>query len=221
MEDQAPKKRVISYIDGFNLYKGLCDANYRRYLWLDLQALSQRLIRPDQELVATKYFTSRISGGKPSDRAGYAAKRDGSRKRQTTFLDALSTISDLEIFYGHYREEPVTCNKCRATWMDAEEKMTDVNIATEMLVDSYANRCDVILLISGDSDLVPPIKAIKNCFGWKRINVAFPPERSSYHLRQEAHGQCVIGRGTLKKSQFEPEIRLPNGRVLAKPVEWV
>jgi hypothetical protein len=30
-------KRVIAYIDGFNLYFGLRDSGYRRYYWLDIE----------------------------------------------------------------------------------------------------------------------------------------------------------------------------------------
>jgi uncharacterized LabA/DUF88 family protein len=90
-----------------------------------------------------------------------------------------------------------------------------------MIVDSFANRFDVALLISGDSDLVPPIRAIKDCHPAKRINIAFPPLRNSVALKKVADGECVIGRGTLKKSQLPNEITMPNGHVLKKPETWV
>ena len=38
--------RVISYIDGFNLYFGLKDKGWKRYYWLDLAALSGALLKP-------------------------------------------------------------------------------------------------------------------------------------------------------------------------------
>lgn len=28
-------ERVIAYVDGFNLYFGLCEAGFRRFLWLE------------------------------------------------------------------------------------------------------------------------------------------------------------------------------------------
>src|SRR5690349_17165440 len=43
--------RVIAYIDGFNLYYGLHTKYRRRYLWLDLEHLVQRMRRND-EIVA-------------------------------------------------------------------------------------------------------------------------------------------------------------------------
>ena len=42
--------RVISYVDGFNLHFGLRHKGWRRYYWLDLVALSQELLKPDQTL---------------------------------------------------------------------------------------------------------------------------------------------------------------------------
>ena len=40
--------RVITYIDGFNLYFGLKSQGWERFLWLDVQALSRNLLKPDQ-----------------------------------------------------------------------------------------------------------------------------------------------------------------------------
>lgn len=40
-------RRVISYIDGFNLYFGLKQKGWRKYYWLDLAALSRSLLKDD------------------------------------------------------------------------------------------------------------------------------------------------------------------------------
>ncbi len=45
-------ERVKAYVDGFNLYHGLKTRHGRKYLWLDLQALAVRLLKPSQHLVA-------------------------------------------------------------------------------------------------------------------------------------------------------------------------
>lgn len=44
-------QRVISYIDGFNLYFGLEHSGHKRYYWLDLVALDSNLLKDDQVLV--------------------------------------------------------------------------------------------------------------------------------------------------------------------------
>src|SRR4030042_3075424 len=94
------KERIIAYIDGFNLYFGLKSKGWRRYYWLNQQKLVQNLLNPQQTLVLTKYFTARISG--PADK----------QKRQTTYIEALNTLSDFQIYYGKYQNIPRQCYKC-------------------------------------------------------------------------------------------------------------
>ncbi len=57
-----PNCRVITYIDGFNLYFGLREKNWRKYMWLDVAEFSQALLLDNQALQQTKYFTSRVRG---------------------------------------------------------------------------------------------------------------------------------------------------------------
>lgn len=117
-------QRVMVYVDGFNLYFGLKSKGWKRYCWLDLRRLSENLLQADQALAGVRYFTARISA-----RPGNPDKP----KRQATFLEALETLPDLHIHYGHYLAKQRKCFNCGATWDTHEEKMTDVNIAVELL----------------------------------------------------------------------------------------
>jgi len=201
-------ERVIAYVDGFNLYYGLKDKGWRRYYWVDIKKLVTRLLKENQKLIITKYFTARISG--PPDK----------QKRQSIFLEALSTLTDFEIYYGHYFSSTISCNKCGRRWSDFEEKMTDVNIATEMLTDAFEDKFDTAILVSADSDLVPPIRTIKRVYPEKKIVVFFPPKRFSAHLKNTADIQLSIGRGSFVKSQFPVQLKKSNGIILRKPSEW-
>ncbi len=200
--------RVISYIDGFNLYYGLKSASWKRFYWLNMQLLVQNLLQPSQELVFTKYFTSRIS---------YPADKE---RRQATFLEALETLTDFRIYYGHYQSSPQRCHKCGHTVRVPSEKMTDVNIAVEMLSDAYQNLFDVALVLSADSDLSAPVLAIRNLFPEKRVIVAFPPQRHSAQLQRLAHGFLQIGRASVAKSVFPARVPKPDGFMLERPKEW-
>ena len=202
------QQRVIAYIDGFNLYFGLKSSNYKRYYWLNLQALAQNLLKPNQQLVFTKYFTSRIS---------YPAEK---QRRQSIFIDALETLNDVRVYYGHYQSNPQRCRKCGNKVMIPNEKMTDVNIAVEMMSDAYEDLFDVALLISADSDLSAPLSAIKKLFPEKRVILGFPPQRHSAQLQRLAHGYLQIGRANLIKSLFPDKIQKADGFVLQKPPEW-
>ena len=201
-------KKVIAYVDGFNLYFGLRAGHLKRFYWLDIRAMAQNLLKGNQRLTVTKYFTTRISG--PPDKS----------KRQTTFLEALETLSDFEIYYGHYLSKPITCRNCGQSWPRFEEKMTDVNIATEMLVDAFSDKFDTALLISADSDLVRPVETIKKMFPQKRVIVFFPPNRSSAALKAVANVQLSIGHSLLAKCQFPDKVIKADGYVLQRPSEW-
>ena len=55
-----PLKRVIVYIDGFNLHFGMKDSGWKHLYWLDVCRLAELLLPPNTVLVGTRYFTSRI-----------------------------------------------------------------------------------------------------------------------------------------------------------------
>jgi len=161
-------ERVVLYVDGFNLYFGLRAARWRKYLWLNIQQLGQNLLKSNQELVFTKYFTARISGPSKGDRSLEAKKLAAKRKRQSDYLEALQTLTDFQVFEGHYLSKNIRCRSCGAAWPRHEEKMTDVNIATEILTDAFRDAYDTALLISADSDLVPPVLAVRD-FSLKNV----------------------------------------------------
>lgn len=98
--------------------------------------------------------------------------------------------------------------------------MTDVNIATQMIIDAYQDRYDSAILISGDSDLVPPIRSVHENFKNKRVAVFFPPKRFNNSVAAVAKGSMIIGRKKLADSQFPSEVAKSSGYILRKPPEW-
>jgi uncharacterized LabA/DUF88 family protein len=88
------------------------------------------------------------------------------------------------------------------------------------MTDAFQDQFDVALLVSADSDLVGPVKAVRRLFGLKRVVVAFPPGRSSKALKQVANVQIYVGRNVLAKSVFPDQVVKPDGYILRRPVEW-
>ena len=204
-------QRVSVYVDGFNLYYGLKSKGWRHYYWLDLRRLSEKLLRPGQRLVMVRYFTARVSaqtGG------------SGRQKRQNTYLEALETLPDLHIHYGLFLPKSRTCSQCGAVEETYEEKMTDVNIAVELLGDAQDDVFDTAIIISGDSDLTPPTSAVRRRYPEKRVVVAFPPNRNSFRLRQTATASFTIGRRIISASQLPERVTKASGYVLRKPPQW-
>ena len=201
-------ERVSVYIDGFNLYFGIIDKGWRRYLWLDLAALAQRLMKPNQSLISTDYFTALV-------------RADSLKvQRQSTFLQALEARGGVSLHYGRYQEKIKKCFTCQSTWSEYEEKMTDVRLASMLVRDAYRNSFDTCLIISADADLQPPIEIVKQDFPKKRVVIAFPPKRDSYHLRGIADEHFRIGRGRLAKCQLPGKVKKADGYVLTRPSEW-
>lgn len=204
-------QRVITYVDGFNLYFGLKDSRFKKYYWLDLPALSAALLKPGQQLVATHYFTARIRTN---------GRNAADAKRQTNYIDALAAQDNLTVHEGHYLEKTQRCNGCGATWKAYEEKMTDVNIAAQMLADAYEDRFDTAFIISGDSDLTTPIQQVRKRFPDKRLIVVFPPNRQSAQLKKAANGFLSIGEDKLRQNQLSDPVITASGFALHRPAHW-
>jgi uncharacterized LabA/DUF88 family protein len=220
MAKVASRNRTICYVDGFNLYYGMRDAGLRDCYWLDIRQMAGRLVRPPFVLERTKYFTARVSGARPGDSPVKASEREDSRRRQALYLEALETIRALEIYEGTYLLKRESCRLCGKSVIRAEEKMTDVSIATEMLTDAFLDRFDSAVVVSADSDLAPPMIAIKAHFPHKAIACVFPPKRQSWKLRQLADTTVQLWRRTLERSQLPLEIEKPGGITLRRPPEW-
>jgi len=200
--------KVITYIDGFNLYFGISEAYQKKYLWLDLEALSENLLRQNQKLDRVHYFTARIRNNHQK------------AKRQNTYLDALSTRTKIKIHPGKYLNTDVTCPMCHRVYKKPSEKMSDVNLASYLLVDAFQDNYDVAIVISGDSDLTTPISMVRQLFPKKQVIVAFPPCRSSVSLEKTANGYYTIGERNLVKSQLPDPVKNSSGFDLFKPIRW-
>jgi uncharacterized LabA/DUF88 family protein len=100
-----------------------------------------------------------------------------------------------------------------------EEKGWDVNIATHMIFDGYKGAYDIAVLISNDSDLVEPIKVVRQEFK-KGVIVLNPyPKKPSHELQKYATFVKPIRQGVLAGSQFPVTLQDRNGEFY-KPDAW-
>jgi len=200
-------EKVISYIDGYNLYHGLKSQGWKWAYWLNIHLMISNLLSQNQKLITTKYFTTRVS--EPEDK----------RLRQQKFLEALGTIPEIKFFYGKYIPDDITCRQCGHTYTTYHEKMTDVNIAVEMLTDAMKDKFDTAVLLSGDSDLVNVVHRVKELFR-KKVIIVFPPKRKPRTMRKAASVIVDIDTQLLSKSLFPDEVIKQDGYVLKRPDEW-
>ncbi|MCL5990945.1 MAG: NYN domain-containing protein [Bacteroidetes bacterium] len=103
-----------------------------------------------------------------------------------------------------------------------EEKQTDVNIAVNLIRDVILEKCDVSILISADSDLIPSIEFIREIKPKHKIIVYFPPQRFSYELKTICNAYLKLEnyKHYFEKSLLADEIKIESGYILKKPVNW-
>lgn len=126
-------KKTIVYVDCFNLYYGALKNTPHK--WLNIEALC-RLLLPKNDIIEIKFFTARVKS-RPGDR--------GQSTRQHFYFRALGTLANFSIHYGHFLTHPVwmttvSGNPKRANVWKTEEKGSDVNLASHLLMDAFRNR---------------------------------------------------------------------------------
>ncbi len=138
--------KAIVYVDGFNLYYGCLKKT--EFRWLDLLAFSQKML-PRDEIVGIKYFTAEVTA-----RPG----KEDAVGDQATYLRALRTLPNLSIYFGRfltteiwaYRIHPPQFGKAKVKVFKTEEKGSDVNLATHLLVDGFRNEYELAVVVSND-----------------------------------------------------------------------
>ena len=207
------RKRAIVYIDGFNLYYGALSGG--PFKWLNLERYFGLLLSNDC-IQKIRYFTARIVGS-------HAAN-------QEAYLSALETLPLVEIILGKFKAKQVQglCPSCPLPspqiFSTFEEKRTDVNIALWMLHDAQKDLCDRLVLVSGDSDLVPAIAMVKDHYPEKTIVVYVPARNAirgaAVELRNIADKHKTLPQQILHAAQFPAEVMGSSGIVIKKPAAW-
>jgi hypothetical protein len=225
--------RTTVYIDGFNLYYRLLEKR-PPIKWVNPLALVQRVLGVKHQITKVRYFTARVSGRLDPD----------APLRQQLYLDALSTIPDIHFHFGSFLEKPKyaglvrpTLDKSKKTkkhrndlpfrpWPDVayvwktEEKGSDVNIATYLLLDAFQNSYEVAAVLSNDGDLVEPMRLTNLILG-KPVGLLCPVNNPTPALRAAAAFVRHVTVADVTASQFPNPVVLPSGGIVHKPPSWV
>jgi hypothetical protein len=206
--------KTYVYVDAFNLYFGAVRGT--AYKWLNLADLC-RILLPRHSIEKIKYFTA-IINARPNDTE--------QPRRQATYLRALKTIPDLEIYYGHFLTHAVWMPLANPTQdqpsysevIKTEEKGSDVNLACQLLHDAHMDRFECAVIMSGDSDLLMPVRIVMDDIG-KPVGVINPQPRPCRVLEKQATFYKHIRKSALARSQFPRELTDARG-TLKKPPTW-
>ena len=204
------RQRLCVYIDGFNLYHGIKSKGGRKWLWLDLVKLAEKL-KPQSEVTMVKYFTANVIN-EPEAKA-----------RQAHYLHALQARyrDRIQIFKGRYQQKSKRCPTCGTWFQFPEEKETDVSIAVHIVTDALQGNYEAALVISADSDLSPAVKMVQQERSRYFISAAFPPDRFSEELRKLMPASFQIYPQRLRQSLLPDEFE--DGlypRRFERPSKW-
>jgi len=217
---QRPRTNV--YVDGFNFYYAAfheARAALPQHLkWLDWRRLCENAL-PRNEICSIRYFTAKVTST-PTD-LGRPARREA-------YLRALRTVRDLTIHYGKFvvnqkylkAVDPLAGQPKRPLVFVPEEKGSDVNLASYLVLDACRGAYDVAVVVSNDSDLKEPVRLVREEIG-KAVGV----------LRVDAEPRgCVfhdmvdfirpLRASHFENSQFPDVVRLPTSGEVRRPAEW-
>jgi uncharacterized LabA/DUF88 family protein len=203
------------YVDGFNLYYGALKGT--RYRWLDLEALCRHLL-PNETIAVIRYFSARVSGRVDT----------GAPVRQDMYLRALRTLPRVELHFGTFLTKsvwmplvvPPARGSRKVQVIKTEEKGSDVNLASHLLLDAFRKRCDTVVIISNDSDLTEPVRIARYELG-VRVGVInpHPAKKRSRVLSADASFFKQLRATALAASQFPTPMHDATG-TFHKPTGW-
>lgn len=202
------------YIDSWNLYFGCLKGT--RYRWINVAELCRQSLPAHYHVNRIRFFTARVSA-RPSD--------PQQPVRQETLFRALRTIPNLTMHFGQFLSSkpmmplvtPLPNGTRFVRVIKTEEKGSDVNLATHLLVDAFDNDFDAAVVISDDSDLAEPIRIVRHKFG--RHVTVLSPRGQSRELSNAATRFRRIREGALRASQFPSTLTDANG-IFTKPASW-
>ena len=199
--------KVVFFIDGFNLYHSI-DENPRlhQYKWLNLKRLASLFLSKHDTLVEINYFTA------------LATWSPDKVKRHQTYIKALES-EGINIVYGEFRRRTKTCPVCHRQYNTYEEKQTDVNIAIHLFRAAIQDTYDKAFILSGDSDLIPSIHAVKKIFPNKSLGVIIPVGRRAELLKHTCDFHMKLKEKHLAASTFPDEIR-HGQQIISRPSSW-
>ena len=202
--------RVSFFIDGFNVFHSLdSHEEYHKYKWLDYSALAKCFVSSTDTITDIYYFTA------------YAHWDTAKKERHQLLIRAL-TMKGIKIVFGKFKIRDKRCRICHKDYKTFEEKQTDVNMSIKLFQCAHNDTFDTGILVTGDSDILPAVLAVKESFPAKRIGLVIPIGRSAEEMKNACDFHMKIKEKHLKNSQFPDPIIIDAGKniVINRPKNW-
>lgn len=197
-------RKVVAYVDGFNLYYAIANLKQPWLKWIDLKRLVSTTLRQSEKLEAVHFFTAICTWD------------IGKLKRHENYIAALK-CTGVRVHEGKFSRVYKECKNHDTPCKFKEEKFTDVAIAVKMLSDAFDNQFDRAILITADHDQIPSVEEISRRYPDKEITLAAPPGRrqQARELGETASNHMELERQRLASCLLPLDVYAPNGKVVA------
>lgn len=199
--------RSAVYFDGFNMYHALDALQQPMLKWLNLWALSERILGKDETLARVITCTAVIT--------------DDTQKllRHRAYLNALEA-KGVECLRGHFAEDVRRCRKCGNEHKIRIEKQGDVNLALAIIDDAHRDIYDRCYLVTADGDQTATAALLKSRFPQKEIySVAPPGKQHNRKLLSACDGHRNIPTPDLQLCLLEPQVQ-GKDRLILRPAAY-
>jgi uncharacterized LabA/DUF88 family protein len=212
--------RVLYLVDGFNLYRSIRAAMdalgvTQGLRWLDLPAFCGSTLGMFGEqrvhLERVVYFSA------PARHMD--VRKPGHTGRQQAYLDALEA-SGVEVVLSRFKKKMPLCVHCGLRTRQYEEKETDVALAVRLLEAFARDECDAVALVTGDTDVLPAVRAVRRMYPERTVAVVCPYLRHSRELLAASNHGFLVGEAHYARFQFPDVVASPRGRLIARPAAW-
>jgi hypothetical protein len=137
------------------------------------------------------------------------------------YLDALAAHSRVTVAHvGRFQHKTQTCRGCGATWRTYEEKESDVSLGVQLVEDAASGLFDEALIVSGDSDMAPAVRAVRRLLPAARLVAVFPPRRSSHALSGMVDATLRIFDRVPERHQLPDPVIDAAGTSYGRPPHW-
>jgi hypothetical protein len=195
------------YVDGFNLYYGAVKGT--PYKWLNIRRICE-LAFPRNSINEIHYCTAIVTDA-PWD--------PDQSTRQLTFIRALETTG-VQVHYGSFQSNIVTMPRARrhrgqsrmVEVIKTEEKGFDVALGALLVAHGYQDRYQAAIVVSNDSDLVLPIRIVRDELKIP-VGIYNPHPKFSVALTKVAAFKKQIRTGVLIGAQFPQTLTDAQGTI--------
>lgn len=212
-------RRVVAYIDGFNMYHSINNSLGDDYKWIDYRKIVESYLWDGDDLIDIFLFSAE-------------PKWNPERLiRHRSFMDVMSKYSWIRVINGNYssvvrnfewEKMDVVDRKTREvlrvrvqpknfSYTTFEEKQTDVNISLYILEWAFKNYYDKAIVFSGDSDIAPAILMAKQHFPNKKFKWILPINWKGRVISRSCDDTRILNEQILLNSRLPDDIN----------IEWV